>query len=125
MLCKYLVLITQTSTNKSFNENSFNSDLMQIFHCSVKGLLVREEMRIKSNSLDILTASRQYVCKKCMEAKKENLLFDKMGLKGLTGSKIQGVVEGTRFYHAIQNAARIAGVKTPSLFNQFNQRHWF
>ena len=33
-------------------------------------------MILKLNSIDILTASPHYFCKKCMEREKENLLLD-------------------------------------------------
>ena len=53
-----------------------NNDLSQTSRCNIKGLSVSEVMRIeniKLNSIDILTASPHYFCKKCMETQKENL----------------------------------------------------
>ena len=53
------------------------SDLNEILHCNIKGLLLREMMRIENNSssilLDASTNSPHYFCKKCKGARKENL----------------------------------------------------
>ena len=60
------------------NPSRPSNDLSQTSHCNIKGLSVREVMRIKNmitqvNSVDILTASPRYFCNKCMETQKENL----------------------------------------------------
>ena len=54
-----------------------NSDLIQTSHCNIKGLSVSEVMRtestLKFNTIDILTASPRFFCKKCIERQEENL----------------------------------------------------
>ena len=67
-------------TNFPSHYATSNSDLSQTSHCNMKGISVREVMRIENmitqvKFYDILTASPHYFCKKCTETK-ENLLFD-------------------------------------------------
>ena len=52
-----------------FNPLRPNNDVSQTSHCNIKGLSVSQVMRIenmvtKFNSIDILTASPHYFCKK-------------------------------------------------------------
>ena len=62
------------------NPLSPNSDLNQISHCCIKGLSVREVLRIENmishDSFDFLIASPHYFCKRCTETRSENLWFD-------------------------------------------------
>ena len=52
-----------------------------------------ENISLKLNSIDILTASPCYFCKKCMETQKENLQFDSR-VKGLINKIKKTIITG-------------------------------